>query len=236
MIDIDTLKKYVPKIHGEHGVDSVIHRKINKSNKLYEAYSNPPGASWASIQIHHPEEDAIFTWDHIPRDPDCAKRPDSIIQYNDGKEINILSLESKEKFSNAYNDMNDLLKKFFIGSDNFNGLFNRPFAHKLFKGMDSKYIGNNDEIAYWIKNYKNKKMFSGFAFAFQPELYEKFSDFDTAQWKIKMNNLASEKDLDIVIGVGWRYEIHEPFTVIVTNVDFAKTNFCTEIVTCLSIQ
>jgi len=239
MISLDELQKYVPSQHGEHGVDSVIHRLCDKSSKLYESYCNPPGASWAEIKIIHPATGKIYSWDHIPRKPSKAKRPDSIIQYNENHIINLLSIESKQKISDKYANMNNLLKNFFTGNSKFNGLFNRPTQHrKDSRNKNSQFLGcNNNSETNWIKNYDRSKinLYSGFAFAFEPEFYSKLTNFQETSWISQMKKLIQQNDLDIIIGVGWYGETHIPFTRIISSDTFSQTNFGNVIETSLKI-
>jgi len=223
MIDLDDILQYVPSQHGEHGVDSVIHRLCNKNNSMHESYCNPPGASWAEIRIKHPSG-KLYHWDHIPRAPEKAKRPDSIIQYNENNEIHLLSIESKEKITDAYPDMNELLKNFFTGSKKFDGLFNRPAWHYNTANSTPSYIQNSKE-QYWLKDYKQRFVYSGFAFSFEPEYYADISNFDDSKWNKMMVEKIKHIDLGVIIGVGWHGINHLPFTRIVANDKFAVTNF-----------
>jgi len=228
MIEIEKILKYVPKEHGEHGVDSVIHRSILKNPALIESYSNPPGASWAEIIIQNPISKEFFSWDHIPREPKCAKRPDAIIQYNKNNNSNLLILESKGKISQIYNDINKLLKEFFLGNVNFNGLFNRPTQHR--KNPENKqweFLKENSSIdSYWIQKMKSKiNLYTGFAFGFEPEFYDDLESFEKLKWINKMKKMRDDHSLDIVIGIGWYGIQHVPFSHIIVDTDFLKTEF-----------
>ena len=236
-MDINKILQYLPTAHGEHGVDSVIHRKINKNLKLFESYCNPPGASWAEIIIKNPLTGDFYSWDHIPRNPDHAKRPDSIIQFNQDNMINLLVIESKEKISDIYKDIDVLLKNFFTGNEIFNGLFNRP-TQQMRSRTDSEleYIGNDDSRdIYWIQDIKDKiKLFSGFAFGFKPEFYKEIESFNEGVWKIKMEKLRDDHSLDVVIGIGWHEDQHTPFVKIIPSAVFSKTEFFTHLKCSLS--
>ena len=225
---INKILEYVPTEHGEHGVDSVIHRSILKKPELEESYSNSPGASWAEITIQKPTSKEYFSWDHIPRDPKCAKRPDAIIQSNENNNISLLILESKGKITDVYKDIDKLLKEFFKGNRKFNGLFNRPTQQRKNPSTGKwEYIGNNTKLdAYWIKKIKNKiNLYSGFAFGFNPEYYENIKSFDNKLWTKKMIKLRNDYSLDMVIGIGWYGVQHVPFLKIISSDSFSKTNF-----------
>jgi len=232
MMKIDKILEYVPTDHGEHGVDSVIHRSILKKTDLYEAYSNPPGASWAEIIIQNPASKEFFSWDHIPREPKCAKRPDAIIQYNEKNISNLLILESKGKILDIYKNIDKLLKEFFKGNANFNGLFNRPTQHRKNPKTEKwEFIGNNTSIdTHWIQKIQSKiNLYSGFAFGFQPEFYDKIESFDKEKWEGKMEKLKDEHSLDVVIGIGWHGIQHTPFVNIVASENFSQTEFYSQL-------
>ena len=227
-MDEKRILEYLPTIHGEHGVDSVIHRSVEKNSQLYECYSNPPGASWAEIIIQNPTTSEYYSWDHIPREPNCAKRPDAIIQFNEDREMNLLAIESKEKISNIYDDIDQLLKNFFVGSTNFNGLFSRPTRNRKNPITEKlEYVGNDDAIdTYWVQNIQDTiKIHSGFAFGFQPEFYENKKSFDEKDWKKKMKEIRDGYSLDIIIGIEWHGLQHMPFTEIVVSDVFSQTQF-----------
>ena len=233
MINLQNILRYVPSRHGEHGVDSVLHRLCKSNTLLHESYSNPPGASWAEITLLHPTG-TLYHWDHMPRAPALAKRPDSIIQFNDNEEIHLLAIESKEKITDSYANMANLLKNFFIGSSNYDGIFNRPFWHRTFPGTTSSYIKNEQE-RYWIKEYTSRFVYSGFAFSFDPEYYENMSFFDSSHWTSSMQDQLDKEQLDIVIGVGWHGVEHIPFTKIVTSDSFKTTKFAKTLTKTLTI-
>ena len=191
-MDIARILEYVPTDHGEHGVDSVIHRSVEKNSCLLECYSNPPGASWAEVIIQQPISGDYYSWDHIPRKPNCAKRPDAIIEFIDNGVMNLLAIESKEKISNVYQDIDELLKNFFTGAQNFNGLFNRPTHHrKNPTTCEWEYIGTDENLdTFWIQKIQNTiKLYSGFAFGFEPEFYDDNQSFDETSWISKMENI-----------------------------------------------
>ena len=227
-MNVTRILGYVPTDHGEHGVDSVIHRLILKKLELKESYSNPPGASWTEITIQNPSSGEYFSWDHIPREPKSAKRPDAIIQNNQNNNIALLVLESKGKISDIYKDIDKLLKEFFKGNKNFNGLFNRPTQHrKNLSTGEWEFIGDNKKLnTYWIKKIKNKiNLYSGFAFGFNPEYYKNIKSFEDKLWTKKMEKLRYDYSLDVVIGVGWQGAQHIPFVKIISSDSFSRTQF-----------
>lgn len=228
MIDTDKILKYVPTSHGEHGVNSVIHRSILKNNFIKEVYSNPPGASWAQAIIQNPLSKEYFAWDHIPRNQTCAKRPDAVFQYNHNDHIELLILESKENILGIEKNINEHLKDFFKGNEKFNGLFNRPTQlRKNLKNNEWEYIGNNKKLdEYWIKKATDRiSLYSAFAFGFDPEYYKNEKSFDNKLWRKRMMKLRDNYSLDLIIGVGWTKTQHIPFVKIIPNNIFCETQF-----------
>jgi len=225
-MNLDKILQYVPLSHGEHGVDSVIHRVINKNDVLHEAYCNPPGASWSQIVIKDSLSNKYYSWDQIPRVPECAKRPDSIIQYNDGKDIYLLAIESKQKSSDSYKDMAKTLKNFFFGSGSYAGLFKRPAWHySLDKGKSWTFI-NNEQHRYWI-NDKSQKiiLYTGFTYAFNPEYYNDLNTFGKDKSYRELNSLLDESHVDFVLGMGWYGRKHNPFVMHTYSDQLSKTKF-----------
>ena len=223
MIDTKKILDYLPNKHGEHGVDSVIHRIINRSDDLFESYCNPPGASWAEI-IVKTQESEERAWDHVPRNPTNAKRPDHIIQFNESASINFLIIESKEKIENIYQDIDVQLKNFFYGNNRFNGLLNRPMRYKKdFETSSWKYIEDSN-LQRWITNTKTV-IYTGFAFSFKPEIIDALP-FDDEYWLNRMESIRRNYLLDAVVGVGWFGLEHVPFTRIVHGDKFSRTGFC----------
>lgn len=229
-MDIDDLISYTPKIHGEHGVDSVIHRSIANNKKLFESYSNPPGGSWARLEIKHNNLNLIFAWDNIPRIISGAKRPDSIIQYNDNNIINFMIMESKEKISQIYDDISCLLKNFLKGSKNFEGIINRPTQMCMNDDGIWEFIEYGAANSSWLQNMKKYiNLYSGFSFAFEPEHYDNQNSIDKQLWMNKIKCIREKYDLDLIIGVGWMGKHHIPFMLIDCDKKFVETTFYNEI-------
>lgn len=225
-MNFDKLLKYVPSSHGEHGVDSVIHRMIRKSNESYESYCNPPGASWAQIVIKDPLSNTYYSWDQIPRVPKCAKRPDSIIQYTGDQNIHLLAIESKQKSSDEYPDMSQTLKNFFIGTGKYAGLFKRPAWHfSLDDGKSWTFI-DSERQRYWINNDSRKIfLYTGFAYAFNPEYYNDLRTFMRNKFDKELKSLLDTTQVDFVIGIGWHGENHTPFIMHACSNEFSRTKF-----------
>ena len=230
MISVQRILKYLPAKHGEHGVDSVIHRIIRHSDSMFESYCNPPGASWAQIIVKN-QKDEEYAWDHIPRKPNNAKRPDHIIQFNESAIVNFLAIESKGKITNIGSNINVQLKNFFSGNQAFSGLLKRPMWYKKnTKTRSWKYIKEN-KFRYWLNT--QTIVYSGFAFSFIPETYD-CVQFNNKYWLNEMRRVCDTHSLDIVIGVGWSGKNHMPFTRIVCGKNFAKTTFGQKIKNTLS--
>ena len=224
-MNIDELVNYVPNYHGEHGVVSTIHRIIKKSSDLFEVYCNPPGASWSSIEINHHISSSKFIWNNIPRMPENTKRPDSIIQYNQDKIINFLLIESKSKYTDLEPGMSRKLQYFFTGYESFDGLFNRPTYHtKTSNSKSWKFIKNENDQKWISKKNITKNLYSGFAFAFDPEFIMDPNEFEKNIWLKKMKKIL-ENNLDVVIGIGWATSQHEPFALTIFSDKFEKTDF-----------
>ena len=232
MIDIEKLKEYLPKKHGEHGVDSILHRLIKREKRLHEVFCNPPGGSWTQFDILRPKTDLMYRWDHIPRVPAKAKRPDLVIQMNDDDMMNFILIESKKSINEIYEDMSKLLIRFFTGSPGYVGIMNRPPWHQTNVKSPSWEVvkpEHNDEDRYWFKNYSKDKIhfWTGFSFAFNPEKYIRAEDFDKEENLEKMKDILKSNDLDVVIGCGWHGKHEYPFLLKMFSEDFKKTKLCT---------
>ena len=218
MINIENLRSYVPAKHGEHGVDATLHMLAHTQSIFFEVFSNPPGGSWAIFDILKPGANEIFRWDHIPRVPNEAKRPDFVLQYNDNADISFLMLESKPSIRDLYDNMGSLLKNFFLGSTGYLGLKKRPAWHK--KRMDSENWSvippESSEERYWFKNYPLLKihMWAGFAIALEPEFVEDLGLINLEKIReILETVLRTQKDLDFIIAIGWQNLYHQPFVI-----------------------
>jgi hypothetical protein len=228
LININDILNYFPTEHGEHGVDSVLHSIVKQDSSFDDSYGNPPGGAWSQIIIKKPS-DRFYIWDNIPREPKKAKRPDLIIQFNDKKTINLLIIESKKKEKDIYNNIHKLLKNFFKGSkNNYAGLFASPsnitINVKTKKMTYMNNVKNKKFDPFWIKKSK-VQLFTGFAFAFKPEVYTKKEDFDSKSYGKIMDNMCKKHNLDVVIGVGWEGKQHFPFVSYSCSNKFKKTVF-----------
>lgn len=242
-MNTDKLLEYIPTIHGEHGVDSVLHMLCKKQKSIHEVFSNPPGGSWTEFRIIHPITQEEYSWDHIPRDPKSvkpdniltdtdAKRPDAVFQFNDRDHMNFLTVESKQKRSLYYSNMAPGLRNFFLSKDNFLGMKNRPAWLKANKNSDFDVIEINDPERYWFRDYEISKvnLWPCFAFAPTPEylsdlksiLFQKFR-----QELIAILNL--NEGLDLALCVGWHGKYHYPFVIREYSENFGKTTFSKEL-------
>jgi len=230
MMRLNDILRYVPRTHGEHGVDATIHGLLKDSYELHEAYSNPPGGSWAELDIIQPNTGSLFRWDHIPRVAREAKRPDSIVQYNEDVVMNILLIESKKQRTDYYEDMKKLMIQYFTGSNGFNGLKNRPAWHNKPRGseewifmLDDRF---NDE-RYWFQNINDSHVnfFAGFSYALTPEHYSHLSEVNFDEIKRSQEDLLNSDNIDIIIGMGWYDQFHYPFTIITYDDGFERTSF-----------
>lgn len=240
MISIADLLGYFPTQHGEHGVDSTLHMLAERQTSLHEVFSNTPGGSWTQFDILRPSANEIYRWDHMPRIPE-AKRPDWVLQYNDGRIINFLVAESKEKFDDIYEDMGKLLIQFFTQSRGFLGIRNRPAWHKQ-RLRDDRAIDEanwelipptaDPEIRFWFKDYDDRQLrfWPTFEFALEPEYYRDLAALGKDSVIRKMEGLLSRRtDIDVVIGVGWTGNFHTPFLLRSYSERFKTTKFASEL-------
>lgn len=231
MTKLDILLGYLPSKHGEHGVDATIHMLSRRQSRIHEVFCNPPGGSWSKFDILKPESTEIYRWDHMPRVPPEAKRPDTILQFNRGRDIHLLLLESKRSFSDFYPQMGILLKQYFTGSRNFIGLKDRPAWHRReISSEEWTFIppDADENIRYWFKNYDRSLVhfWSGFAFAISPEYYADEKKIDVNEIADDMERLLqSQKDLHVTIAVGWRGPYHCPFVLRIYSKAFEETEF-----------
>lgn len=231
MIELEQLLSYFPSNHGEHGVDATIHMLARKQSMIHEAFCNPPGGSWSRLDILKPETTEIYRWDHMPRVPPNAKRPDTVLQFNRGREMHFLLLESKKSFSDFYPRMGILLRQYFIGSSNYIGLMDRPAWHRRDVSSEewSSIRPDEDEsIRYWFRNRDRSLIhfWSGFSFALSPEFYADENDIDMNEIENAMRRfMQSQSDLHAIIAVGWRGQYHYPFIRRVYSQMFEVTDF-----------
>jgi hypothetical protein len=234
MVELADILRYLPKQHGEHGVDATLHMLARKQNSIHEVFRNPPGGSWTHFDIIRPTTGEVYRWDHMPRLPE-AKRPDWVLQFNENRTVNFLLIESKPSFSDVYDNMGKLLIQFFSGSRNFLGLRNRPAWHRKQRAQDEwTFITPKDDqtTRFWLKQYDDNqlKFWSGFAFALDPEYYQDTGDLDKAAILSRMGTLlGSRNDLEVIIGVGWTGEFHTPFVIRDYSENFRRTKFASEL-------
>ncbi len=233
MIALEDLFSYLPKQHGEHGVDATLHMLAKQQEMIHEVFSNPPGGSWTVFDIIRPNSSELFRWDHMPRVPG-AKRPDWVLQFNQNQEMNFLIMESKQSVNDVYNEMGPLHIQFFTGSGKYLGLMKRPTWHR--RGVTErewKFIPPEEEgVRYWFKHYPSSlvKFWPGYAYCLNPEHYNDIKDLDLVGVRRQLQNvLDSENGLEIAIGVGWRGKYHEPFVVRDYSTEFKRTKFASEL-------
>jgi len=233
MIKIENLLSYLPASHGEHGVDATLHMLFTSGGPLHEVFSNPPGGSWTQFDLIRPTTEIIYRWDHIPRAPEAqVKRPDLVLQLNDGEEMNLLSLESKLNFSAAEANMSEKLMRYFTGTQGFVGLKQKPAWHYVKGGITEPEIiegvtstpqkwqviapDSSDNERYWFRDYPEQRIifWSGFAYALVPEVYEDIKLVKRDRIELEMGTLLkSQPELDVVIAIGWAGKFHEPFVL-----------------------
>jgi len=201
---------------------------------LHEVFSNTPGGSWTLFDIIRPSTGDVYRWDHMPMVPE-AKRPDWVLQFDEGKVMSFLTIESKQNLQDFYPEMGELLTQFFTSTKEFLGIRNRPAWHKKDRGSDGwKFIPPEEDetIRFWFKKYDDPlvKFWAGFAFALNPEHYERTDSVDKDKLLDSMTNLLiRNKDIAVVIAVGWKERYHLPFVLRVYSEDFEKTRFATEL-------
>ena len=235
MNTLENILRYTPSRHGEHGVDATLHRLARRYGRVHEVFSNPPGGSWTCFDILRPQTSHVFRWDHIPRVPADAKRPDLVLQFNEGRKMNFLSIESKQNITDVYPKMGKLLIRFFIGSSGYLGLKDRPAWH--FKKLgDSSWIfispEDSEDLRFWFKKY-NKQLitfWTGFAFALNPEYYQNIKEINVNHLQKALDDVFTKnRDLNVVIAVGWLGEYHVPFILRSYSDDFKLTQLASEL-------
>jgi len=231
MIQINSLVTYLPTSHGEHGVDATLHMLCMSGGPLHEVFSNPPGGSWTQFDLIRPRTEDVYRWDHIPREPKAlVKRPDLVLQLNDGDNMNLLSVESKLNFQAAEENMSEKLMRYFAGTPEFTGLKQKPAWHsrkgliaepEIIEGVSATpqrwqvlAPDASENERYWFRDYPEQKIifWSGFAYALAPEVYEDATTVNQDKILREMGVLQnSQPDLDVVIAIGWAGKFHEPF-------------------------
>lgn len=237
-IPVTELLEYFPKQHGEHGVDATLHMLAKGQDTIHEVFSNTPGGSWTLFDIIQPSTNEVFRWDHMPRVPE-AKRPDWILQLNEGELMNFLVTESKQNIEDIYPDMGMLLIQFFTQSKGFLGIRNRPAWHRRIRLPEINQAqarwtlvspDEDDGVRFWFKRHDLVKYWTGFVFAFNPEHYETVDDdYKDAFVEDIRNLLRMKSDIQVAIGVGWKGKYHLPFVVRGYSEEFKTTKFASEL-------
>ncbi len=97
---------------GENDVDSVIHMLFASilKGKCFESMCNPPGGDWSGISLKVNQKE--YRWLTLPRvSASGSKRPDHVIQINEGL---VLTIESKDYLRNLENDIGERLNQYCI--------------------------------------------------------------------------------------------------------------------------
>jgi len=239
MVNIEDLLLYLPKQHGEHGVDATLHMLTRRQSRIHEVFTNPPGGSWTSFDILRPSSDEVYRWDHMPRVPE-AKRPDLVLQLNEDREMSFILLESKQTISDVYERMGISLIEFFTGSSaDYLGLKNRPAWHRRCLNDERWELitpDDDENLRYWFRSHPESQVYywPGFTFAMDPEHIENIRNLDTERMMAQQAELMrSHPDLHIVILIGWHGDRHEPFALRTYSDEFGETNLAEELDTML---
>lgn len=207
---IKDLESYVPESHGEHGVDAILHALSKEGNDFHECACEPPGGSWNGVDIIHPLQERIFIWDNLPRNPPSSvKKPDLIIQWNNGEEINFLMIESKQRQSSLKSNIGTQMVEFMEGNKEFIGLSERPAWHRETEN-GFEVVEAQDEDRYWLNEYENIKVWSGFA----------FSGSDGPESEEELDEVLENSDVDLGLTVSWRGDSEKPQMLLKTNKEF----------------
>jgi hypothetical protein len=228
MTSIESLLRYVPSLHGEHGVDATLHMLVRNQEHLHEVLCNPPDASWGRLEITRPRTDEIYLWDHVPRVPP-AKRPDSVIEFVEDIDIHFLLTESKQHIGDIYPKMGILLKQFFTGAVGYVGILDRPAWHRRHQQSEEWEVlpPEADDVRYWLKRYPRSLIhfWTAFAFALEPEHSANESRSIDAETLAEMEAIVKRAGLDAVIAVRWFGVQHTPRVFSVYSPEFRKSRF-----------
>lgn len=233
MITIESLLRYVPRLHGEQGVDATLHMLLRNQEHLREhlreVSCNPPGASWARLEVARPRTNEVYLWDHIPRVPP-AKRPDSVLQFVEDDDIHFLLIESKQHLRDIYPRMGTLLRQFFTGSADFVGILNRPAWHRKQQGSEEWEVvppDASEDVRYWLKLYPRSLIhfWTAFVFALEPEYGANESPRMDHETYAAMGAVLKTASLDAIIAVRWCGTQHTPRVVLVYSSDFSMSRF-----------
>jgi len=230
-MNIEDLESYTPNSHGEHGVDAVIHSVVSSSNDLHEVACEPPGGSWNQIDIIKPSNDEIFRWDNLPRHPaSTVKKPDEIIQSNDGERLEILLVESKQSLSSLDPVIGTKMIDFFERNSDFIGVRQRPAWHKKSEeeGWSILSAEESEETRYWLRDYENISIWTGFSFASSNSsdsqstlsAYGDSEGQDIDRIETKLSDAITDSDIDVTFTIAWGGEFEYPTLFIKANEDF----------------
>lgn len=210
---IEDLERYIPETHGEQGVDAVLHSVTVSGEKLNEVACEPPGGSWNSFDIVHPETSEIYKWDNAPRHPPkSVKKPDLVIQMNEADEIHILMIESKIHQNDLISNIGKKMEDFFIGNDDFTGIRQRPTWHRN-QGAGWNTIGSEafEDKRFWLRDYESLSVWTGFAFAQSGSSKSQVNlgDFGVgetgsdSQIERRLRTILNDSDINVAATVGW---------------------------------
>lgn len=239
MIDLTALMRYVPSQHGEHGVDALLHLCARSGGDLHEVFSNPPGASWTQFDIRHPRTGDFYRWDHIPRAPvKQVKRPDWVVQCNEGDDVHLLALESKVALGDLETDIAPRLTACFTHPTE--GLLNKP-AWPYYSIAEPRWQflppDAPNSLRYWLRDYDRQRLhlWSGFACALAPEYYADTRDAPLAEVHAALDAaLTQQRDLDVIIAIAWTGEFHEPLLLRRYSAPFQATPMATLLDACFA--
>ena len=243
MIAISDLLTYVPTSHGEHGVDATLHALCIGGGPLHIVFANPPGGSWTQFDLLRPETNSLYRWDHIPRAPSASvKRPDLVLQANQAKRIDLLSLESKLSVWAIEEELGGRLTRYFTGIGEFKGIKQRPAWHSIRTSETSPEVTegvtptSNEwnvlppdaaiQERFWFRDYPQDliRFWSGFAYALTPEIYVDYRQVDTRGLAQQHKELfQTHKDLDLIVAIGWVGSSRDPFLISSYSESFAAT-------------
>ncbi len=100
-----------PKL-GEHDIDALFHYActLPERAEVFEGMCNPPGGDWSGVNLKL-EDGRVARWTSLPR-VSGTKRPDHVIQTDVAGQRVILSVESKQNFSDLELGIGPNLKSF----------------------------------------------------------------------------------------------------------------------------
>ena len=215
------LLKEIPE-HGEQEVNFLLHKIFQDKKNIYEGYSNPPGGSWSALRIVRPDTKDEYIWTNIKRDQTKKFiKPDYIIQFIADKKIQLLTIESKKKESDAKLDASEMMEQFFTRKNDPIGMYEKPTLF-VRKKNQTEVLDNKD--LYWIKKWKEKQIFTSFAFCY-PDDDTDWNKLDRDRVRRNLDFTGNMKNFDVLFGIGWCGKYREPFVVLRLAKEFGKTAF-----------